>query len=107
MVVYDRNHLFGLGSETETENWPKLSADTETNRNHKNLKLESVKSKGLQKNFMSCQLLKHLFSIPLKVPSQSVTKQLEIISNDHFQQLSEVNFLISFRILNICIILRV
>ena len=25
-VVYDRNHLFGLGSdtETETENWPKL-----------------------------------------------------------------------------------
>ena len=25
-VVYDRNHLFGLGSDTETEtgNWPKL-----------------------------------------------------------------------------------
>ena len=25
-IVYDRNHLFGLGSdtETETENWPKL-----------------------------------------------------------------------------------
>ena len=36
-VVYDRTRLFGLGSdaETETENWPKLSADTETNRNHK------------------------------------------------------------------------
>jgi hypothetical protein len=36
-LVYDRNHLFGLGSdtETETENWPKLSADTETNRNCK------------------------------------------------------------------------
>ena len=36
-LVYDRNHLFGLGSdtETETENWPKLLADTETNRNHK------------------------------------------------------------------------
>ena len=32
LVVYDRNHLFGLGSdtETETENWPKLLADTET-----------------------------------------------------------------------------
>ena len=32
-VVYDRNHLFGLGSDTETvtENWPKLLADTETN----------------------------------------------------------------------------
>ena len=26
IVVYDRNHLFGLGSdtETETEHWPKL-----------------------------------------------------------------------------------
>ena len=35
IVVYDRNHLFGLGSdtETETENWPKLLADTETNQN--------------------------------------------------------------------------
>ena len=34
-LVYDRNHLFGLGSdtETETENWPKLLADTETNQN--------------------------------------------------------------------------
>ena len=43
-VVYDQNHLFGLGSDTETEtkNWPKLSADTETNRNHKNLQLESI-----------------------------------------------------------------
>ena len=32
IIVYDRNHLFGLGSdtETETENWPKLQADTET-----------------------------------------------------------------------------
>ena len=37
VVVYNRNHLFGLGSdtETETENWPKLSADTKTNRNRK------------------------------------------------------------------------
>ena len=36
-LVYDRNHIFGLGSdtETETENWPKLLTDTETNRNHK------------------------------------------------------------------------
>ena len=44
LVVYDQNHLFGLGSDTETEtkNWPKLSADTETNRNHKNLQLESI-----------------------------------------------------------------
>ena len=43
-VVYDRNHLLGLGSDTETEtkNWPKLSADIETNRNHKNLQLESI-----------------------------------------------------------------
>ena len=44
VLVYDRNHLFGLGSDTETEtkNWPKLSADTETNQNHKNLQLESI-----------------------------------------------------------------
>ena len=35
VIVYDRNHLFGLGSDTETENCPKLSADTETNRSHK------------------------------------------------------------------------
>ena len=36
-VVYNRNHLSGLGSDTktETENWPKLSADTETDRNQK------------------------------------------------------------------------
>ena len=36
-LVYDRNHLFGFGSDTETEtdNWPKLAADTETNRNCK------------------------------------------------------------------------
>ena len=34
-------------------------------------------------------------------------KQLEVISSDHLQQLSEVSFLISFGILNICIILRV
>ena len=35
-LVYDRNHLFGLRSDTKTEtgNWPKLLADTETNRNH-------------------------------------------------------------------------
>ena len=43
-VVYDRNHLFGLGSdtETETENWPKLLADTETNRNHKILNWKTL-----------------------------------------------------------------
>ena len=37
VIVHDRNHLFGLGSDTktETENWPKLLADTKTNRNHK------------------------------------------------------------------------
>ena len=29
-VVYDRNHIFGLGSETETDKCPKLLADTET-----------------------------------------------------------------------------
>ena len=65
MLVYDRNHLFGLGSDTETEtkNWPKLSADTETNRNHKNLQLES--KRGLQKIVRSCQLPKHLLGIPL------------------------------------------
>ena len=45
-LVYDRNHLFGLGSdtETETENWPKLLADTETNRNHKILNWKALYS---------------------------------------------------------------
>ena len=43
-VVYDRNHLFGLGSdtETETENWPKLLTDTETNQNHKILNWKAL-----------------------------------------------------------------
>ena len=43
-LVYDRNHPFGLGSDTETEtgNWPKLSADTETNRNHKILNWKAL-----------------------------------------------------------------
>ena len=50
ILVYDRNQLFGLGSdtETETENWPKLLADTETNRNHKILKRYI---KGSARNF--------------------------------------------------------
>ena len=50
-LVYDRNHLFGLGSdtETETENWPKLSADTETNRNQKILNLKAL-YQGVCKN---------------------------------------------------------
>ena len=79
-VVYDRNHLFGLGSdtETETENWPKLLADTETNRNHKILNWKALH----QEDFMSCQLPKRLFSISL-ISCQSVMKQLEIISSDH------------------------
>ena len=66
ILVYDRNHLFGLGSntETETENWPKLSADTKTNRNQKILNWK-VLYQGVCKNFMSCQLLNHLFGIPL------------------------------------------
>ena len=50
-VVYDRNHLFGLGSdiETETENWPKLLADTETNRNQKILNWKAL-YQGVCKN---------------------------------------------------------
>ena len=50
-VVYDRNHLFGLGSDTqtETENWPKLSADTETNRNQKILNWKAL-YQGVCKN---------------------------------------------------------
>ena len=83
-IVYDRNHLFGLGSDTktETENWPKLSADTETNQSQKNLLLESIISRGLQKFLMSCQLPKHLFSISLILSCQSVITQLEKISSD-------------------------
>ena len=56
MVVYDRNHLFGLGSdtETETENWPKLLADTETNRNHKILNWKAL-HQGVCKKF-SCHV---------------------------------------------------
>ena len=55
-VVYDRNHLFGLGSdtETETENWPKLLADTETNRNHKILNWKAL-YRGVCKKF-SCHV---------------------------------------------------
>ena len=51
VLVYDRNHLFGLGSdtETETENWPKLSADTETNRNQKILNWKAL-YQGVCKN---------------------------------------------------------
>jgi len=55
-LVYDRNHLFGLGSdtETETENWPKLLADTETNRNQKILNCKAL-YQGVCKNF-SCNV---------------------------------------------------
>ena len=51
-LVYDRNHLFGLGfdTETETENWPKLQADTETNQNHKISNWKAV-HQGVCKNF--------------------------------------------------------
>ena len=51
VVVYDRNHLFGLGSytETETENGPKHSADTETNRNQKILNWKAL-YQGVCKN---------------------------------------------------------
>ena len=43
-VVYDQNHLFGLGSNTETKtgNWPKILTDTETNRNHKFLNWKAL-----------------------------------------------------------------
>ena len=43
-LVYDRNHLFGLSSDTETEieNWPKLLADIETNRNRKILNWKAL-----------------------------------------------------------------
>ena len=53
---YDRNHLFGLGSDTdtETENWPKLLADTETNRNHKILNWKAL-HQGVCKKF-SCHV---------------------------------------------------
>ena len=56
LVVYDRNHLFGLGSDTETEtgNWPKLLTDTETNRNHKILNFKAL-HQGVCKKF-SCHV---------------------------------------------------
>ena len=55
-LVYDRNHLIGLGSdtETETENWPKLLADTETNRNYKILNWKAL-HQGVCKKF-SCHV---------------------------------------------------
>ena len=57
-LVYDRNHLFGLGSDTETktENWPKLLADTdtETNQNHKILNWKAL-YQGVCKKF-SCHV---------------------------------------------------
>ena len=53
-LVYDRNHLFGLGSDTETGNWPKLLADTETNRNHKILNWKAL-HQGACKKF-SCHV---------------------------------------------------
>ena len=51
-LVYDRNHLFGLGSDTETETgkWPKLLTDTETNRNHKILNWKAL-YQGVCKKF--------------------------------------------------------
>ena len=56
ILVYDRIHLFGLGydTETETENWPKLLADTETNRNHKILNWKAL-HQGVCKKF-SCHV---------------------------------------------------
>ena len=43
-LVYDRNHIFSLGPDTETEtgNWPKILADTETNQNHKILNWKAL-----------------------------------------------------------------
>ena len=54
--MYDRNHLFGLGSDTETKtaNWPKLLADTETNRNHNILNWKALHL-GVCKKF-SCHV---------------------------------------------------
>ena len=68
IVVYDRNHLFGLCPipKPKLKIWPKLSADTETNRNHKILDWIAL-YQGVCK----------------KVSCQSVMKQLEIISSDH------------------------
>ena len=50
-LVYDWNHLFCLGSdsETKTENWQKLSADTKTNRNQKVLNCKAL-YQGVCKN---------------------------------------------------------
>ena len=55
-VVYDRNHFFGLGSDTETEtgNWPKLLADTKTKRNRKILNWKAL-HQGVCKKF-SCHV---------------------------------------------------
>ena len=52
-LVYDRNHLFGLGSNTETEtgNWPKILTDTETNQNHKILNWKAL-HQGVCKKFL-------------------------------------------------------
>ena len=65
--MYDRNHHSGLGSdtETETEKWPKLLADTETNQKHKILNWKGLYQERKQEIFMSYQLPKHLCSIPL------------------------------------------
>ena len=64
-VVYDRNHLFGLGPipKPKLKIWPKLLADTETNRNHKILCWRTL-YQGACKKF-SCQVPKHLFGILL------------------------------------------
>ena len=45
---------FGSDTETETGNWPKLLADTETNRNHKILNWKAL-HQGVCKKF-SCHV---------------------------------------------------
>ena len=63
-VVYDRNHLFGLGSNTETEtgNWPKILTDTETNRNHKILNWKAL-HQGVCKKFSCHVKYRNIYSV--------------------------------------------
>ena len=51
LLVYNLNHLLGLGSDTETktENWPKLLADTKTNRNHNILNWKALNQRVCKK----------------------------------------------------------
>ena len=79
VIVYNRNHLFGLGTDakTETESWTKLSADTETNRNHtilnwKVLYQEVCKNSSCHVNYQNIYSVYH-----------SVIEQWKIIRRDH------------------------